>query len=128
MTPKMYEISGSRKALSIIALVSGLWLFFSPWVFDADSMGNAYNNWLVGGLIAILAGFELSSPSMMGLLSWITFLLGIWTFASPWMFTYTNDTGRFINNLCVGVIVFITALGNAVSPPHPSQPLPTGTH
>jgi len=126
MTPKTDDMSGSHRILSIIALLSGLWLFVSPWVFNADSFGNAYSGWIVGALIAILAGFELSTPSMRGLLSWISCLLAIWIFASPWMFGYTSSAGRFVNSLCVGVIVFIVALRNVVSPRHPSQPVPTG--
>ena len=86
MTPRTDDMSGSLGIFSIIALLSGLWLFVSPWVFNADSFGNAYSGWIVGALIAILAGFELSTPSMRGLLSWISCLLAIWIFASPWMF------------------------------------------
>jgi len=119
-------MSGSRRIFSLIALLSGLWLFVSPWVFNADSFGNAYSGRIVGALIAILAGFELSTPSMRELLSWISCLLAIWIFASPWMFGYTNSSGRFVNSLCVGVIVLVVSLRNAVSPPHPIQPLPTG--
>jgi hypothetical protein len=126
MTPKTDDMSGSRRIFSLIALLSGLWLFVSPWVFNADSFGNAYSGRIVGALIAILAGFELSTPSMRELLSWISCLLAIWIFASPWMFGYTNSSGRFVNSLCVGVIVLVVSLRNAVSPPHPIQPLPTG--
>jgi hypothetical protein len=94
MTPKTDDMSGSRRISSIIALLSGLWLFVSQWVFNADSFGNAYSGWIVGALIAILAGFELSTPSMRGLLSWISCLLiirllqqgptgSVWGWAGP---------------------------------------------
>ena len=124
MTPEMQSISGSRRAGSIIALLCGLWLFLSPWVFNANTRGNSYDSWLVGGLIAILAAFELATPAVMGLLSWISCLLAVWIFASAWMFGFTPGSGRFINDLCVGVIVFAASIGNAVKPPHPSEPMP----
>jgi hypothetical protein len=49
----------------------------------------------------------------MASLSWLNALLGIWTFFSPWIYGYTAGTGRFINSLCVGVIVFVLAICSA---------------
>jgi hypothetical protein len=43
--------------------------------------------------------------------------LGIWTFCSPWIFGYIGNCGRFINGLCVGVIVFIAAIVNTYRVP-----------
>ena len=126
MTPGTSSLSASRKASSILALLCGFWLLASPWIFNTDSQGTAYDSWIVGGLLVILAAFELSTPSIMGLLSSISCLLGIWLFASPWMFAYAKGSGRFINDLCIGVIVFVVSIRNAMSPPHPSEPMPMG--
>jgi hypothetical protein len=126
MTPGTSSLSGGRKASSIIALLCGFWLLVSPWVFNTDTQGTAYDSWIVGGLLVILAAFELSTPSLMGLLSWISCLLGIWIIASPWMFAYPKGSGRFINYLCIGVIVLVASIRNAMSPPHPSVPTPMG--
>jgi len=120
-------VGRGRKASTIVVLLSGLWLVISPWVFNADTTGTAYDGWIVGGLLMILAACELGTPAIKELLNWISCLLAIWIFASPWMFGYTHDSGRFINYLCVGVIVFIASIWNAISSPHhPSQPLPMG--
>jgi len=37
-------------------------------------------------------------------------VLGIWAFFSPWIYGYVFNSGRFINSLCVGVIVFVLSI------------------
>ena len=37
-------------------------------------------------------------------------MLGIWAFFSPWIYGYVFSSGRFINSLCVGVIVFVLSI------------------
>jgi hypothetical protein len=49
------------------------------------------------------------------ILSWFNVALGVWTFASPWIFGYVDGAGRFVNSLCVGFIVFCTAIVGANS-------------
>ena len=110
---------------SVIALLAGLWLFISPWVYGAYHVPNAWNSWIVGAIIAIFAAFRLGYPVNTQWMSWINALLGIWTFISPWIYGYSGDQGRFINSLCVGVIVFLVAVRNAMSTPHMHHPVPT---
>ncbi|HLH43200.1 MAG TPA: SPW repeat protein [Bryobacteraceae bacterium] len=100
------RVSAIRTA-STINFLAGLWLFVSPWVYRASSIPNAWNSWIVGIVIAILAAVGMENPFAARGASVFNMLLGIWTFASPWIFRYTGDTGRFINSLCVGAIVFI---------------------
>lgn len=95
--------------LSILNVLLGIWFFVSPWVFGAAHTSNAWNAWIVGAALVILAAARMSAPAATGL-SWINMLLGIWMFASPWIFGYTANTGRFINSLCVGVVVFLASL------------------
>jgi hypothetical protein len=49
-------------------------------------------------------------------------ILGIWTFASPWIYGYAAYTERFINSLCVGVVVFVAALISINLISHSHQP------
>ena len=103
------------KTASTISFLAGLWLFISPWVYRASSLPNAWNSWIVGAVIATLAALRMGSPLAARGASVVNMLLGIWTFASPWIFRYTGDTGRFVNSLCVGAIVFILgAYGSSV--------------
>jgi uncharacterized membrane protein len=93
----------------------------SPWVYGAYTSPNAWNSWIVGALIVIFAATRLSNSRAAGV-SWLNVILGIWTFISPWVYGYTGNSGRFINSLCVGVIVFIAAIVSANAMPHRTQP------
>jgi len=42
--------------------------------------------------------------------SWGNTVLGIWAFFSPWIYGYVFSSGRFINSLCVGVIIFVLSI------------------
>jgi SPW repeat len=114
------------KTASTVTLLAGIWLFISPWVYSVSRLPNAWNSWVVGLAIAALAAIRIGSPAELPGLSWLNCLLGVWTFASPWVFGYTADSGRLVNSLCVGVVVFFMALRSATATPRRGTPLPTG--
>jgi hypothetical protein len=105
---------GAAKAASTICLLAGIWLFISPWVYGAYMNGNAWNSWIVGALLAIFGLARISRNAYSAVLSWFSVVLGVWTFCSPWIYGYAGtNTGRFINSLCVGFIVFVFAIASA---------------
>jgi hypothetical protein len=105
---------GTVKAASAIALLAGIWLFVSPWVYGAYTHSTAWNSWIVGGFIVLFALVRLGRPRYSAVLSWCNMVLGIWTFCSPWIYGYaTTNMGRFINSLCVGFIVFVFSIVSA---------------
>jgi SPW repeat len=111
----------SLKTAASLNLLLGIWLFVSPWVYGVyRSQGSSYNSWVVGVLIAMLATARYVSPATTRGLSFMNMVLGAWTFASPWVYNYTPDTGRFINSLCVGAIVFIVAAYGSMGVGHPT--------
>jgi hypothetical protein len=110
-TPGM---AGSKTA-STIVLLAGVWYFFSPWIYGANTHVNAWNAWIVGALLFIFGVIRVSRPVGTAGLSWLNALLGVWVFFSPWIFAYTVNTGRFVNSLCVGVVVFVLAIVGARS-------------
>ncbi len=110
--------NGMVRVASTISLLAGLWLFVSPWMYHAYTIPNAWNSWLIGAFVALLAAIRLSWPTENAWLSWFNCLLGVWTFASPWIFGYTGNMERFINSLCVGVVLFVVALRSATATPH----------
>jgi uncharacterized membrane protein HdeD (DUF308 family) len=118
MSPSVSTNQGVVRVASTISLLAGLWLFVSPWIYGSYMAPDAWNYWIVGAVIAILAAFRLSSPAANTWMSWLNCLLGIWTFASPWIYGYTSNTGQFVNSLCVGVIVFIVAMRSATGTRH----------
>ena len=93
----------------------------------SSGTANAWNNWIVGALIiCILAAIRLGSPPFMSWVSWINCALGVWTFASPWIYGYTGNTDRFANSLVVGVIVFVFAICSATALPRMAHQGRTG--
>jgi hypothetical protein len=103
------RLSGARGA-STIVLLAGIWFFVSPWVYGAYTTANAWNSWIVGAILFFLACFRLARPAYSTALSWCNMVLGIWAFFSPWIYGYTGNEGRFINSLCVGVVVFVLSI------------------
>jgi uncharacterized membrane protein len=102
------------KMASAIVLLAGLWYFFSPWIYGvSDVRSNSWNSWIVGGLVFIFGCIRATRTPNTIALSWINALLGAWAFFSPWIFGYTNETARFANSLCIGVVVFVLAIISA---------------
>lgn len=103
----------AAKAASTICLLAGIWFFVSPWVYGAYPNGNAWNCWIIGGFIILFGIIRIVRPAYSTVLSWCNLILGIWAFFSPWIYGYAEiNTGRFINSLCVGVIVFAFSLAS----------------
>jgi hypothetical protein len=107
-TPDRPELRPARTA-STIALIAAVWLFFSPWVYGAYTTPDAFNCWIVGALVFLFADLHIIRPES-ARMSRLSSALGIWAFASPWIFGYTGATGRFANSLCVGAAIFFAEL------------------
>lgn len=100
-----------------LVLLIGIWLFVSPWVYGAYTNPDSWNSWIVGAIMAIVAAIQLGTSATV---SWINVVLAVWVFFSPWIYAYTGNTGRFINSLCVGVVVFVLAISTATMKRHPT--------
>ena len=111
-TDSATRLNGARAA-STIVLLAGIWFFVSPWVYGAYTHSNAWNSWIIGAVIFILGCIRVARPVYSSTLSWWNMVLGIWAFCSPWIYSYTGNTGRFINSLCVGVVVFVLSILSA---------------
>ncbi|MGB6943387.1 MAG: SPW repeat protein [Bryobacteraceae bacterium] len=113
MVPNQVDHSSndSIKMASGLTLLVSLWFFVSPWVYGAYHMANAWNSWIIGGVLAIVAAICLSSsPRNAANLSWLSVVLSVWVFFSPWIFGYSAEKGRFINSLCVGAVAFVLSM------------------
>ncbi len=126
--PQMNSHSvGAIKSASTLCLLCGIWLFVSPWVYGAP-FATAFNSWVVGCAIVILALVKLGKPVYSSVMSWCNMVLGAWVFFSPWIYGYTGNEGRFINSLCVGVIVFFAALASGSMSRRVSSMTPNTQH
>lgn len=114
-TPVTHNAATYGRGASTICLLAGIWFFVSPWVYGAAGSATAWNSWIVGAILFIVGAVRLSRPLYTSGLSWLNTLLGIWVFFSPWIYGYVGNTGRFINSLCVGVIVFAVSIVSALS-------------
>jgi hypothetical protein len=94
-----------------------MWLFLSPWFLGIYTIPNPANNWIVGALIVLFAAIRFVKPASRAM-SWWSSALGVWIFASRWIYAYTSRTGDFINSICIGLIVFFTSVMGANIMPH----------
>lgn len=99
---------------SSLDVLFGLWLFLSPWIYGVSGTSGAWNSWIVGALVVIFAVIRRTHPALTSL-SWINSVLGLWIFASPWIYGYVRGDGFFVNTLCIGVLVFCASIVGANS-------------
>jgi hypothetical protein len=118
VTPSEHDHAGMVKLASGLSLLAGIWFFVSPWVYGAYATRDAWNAWIIGFLIAVFAGMRFANPLTMTALSWLNCLFGIWAFISPWIYAYRGHTGRFVNSLVVGAVVFLLSIWSATATPH----------
>lgn len=108
------ETQHSTDAVKMTAglnLLVAIWFFVSPWVYGAYHMANAWNSWIIGAVLAIGAAICLNASKRNAAnLSWLSVVLAVWVFFSPWIFHYNMDKDRLINSLCVGVVVFVLSM------------------
>lgn len=105
---------GAIRVTSTLCLLAGIWFFVSPWIYGVEASANAWNCWIIGGFMILFGILRIARPVYSTALSWCNTVLGIWAFCSPWIYGYTGDGGRFINSLCVGIIVFIFSIASAM--------------
>lgn len=103
----------TARAASVICLLAGIWYFISAWVYAGATNANAWNSWIVGGFIILFSGFRIGRPAYSNNLGWVNLALGVWAFFSPWIYGYTGYTGKFINSMCVGFVVFVLSILSA---------------
>ena len=106
--------SGLKTAAGI-SLLLGIWLFISPWVYAAAGHPNAWNSWIVGFIVFLFSLVQISDPIGHRGFAWANLVLGVWTFVSPWIYGFRGSEGRFVNSLCVGVVLFVLSAYCATS-------------
>jgi SPW repeat len=75
------------------SLVLGVLLFIAPWVFGTATNGaSSWDVWIVGAIGVILALWALSLLSDAVIPEWISLILGVWLFISPWILGFATLT------------------------------------
>ncbi len=103
----------------------GIWLIISPFVLG-HARSNAFlvNNIVLGIVIGVLALIRSSGSDPRAGTSWLNIILGIWLIISPFALGFSNLMGPMINNVVVGIVVALIALGSASGSREPLSDLP----
>lgn len=100
-------------------VVLGAWLFLSPWILAfTSSAAGAWNAWILGIAVAVVALWSLSAPTSRAA-EWWEAALGAWTFVAPWLLGFHGAAAW--NAWVVGFVVVILALwgGAGIHQPTP---------
>jgi hypothetical protein len=96
-------------------MAAAIWFFVSPWVYGGQHVVNAGYSGLIAGIIIVILWLRLSFPATMPGLSWFVACLGVYIFVSPWLYGYTHNTGRWVNSMCVGVVLFVCCIYGGIN-------------
>ncbi len=104
------EMKATARWQDGLNLIIGAWLFVSPWIYGITSnAGAAWDYWIVGGLIFLIATWAMIAPRVTGD-EWANTVLGAWMFVSPWVFGFALVAGAAWNAWILGAAVVILAL------------------
>jgi len=99
-------------------LFLGIWLFIAPFLISHGPFGSAAarNSFVVGGAVAVLAGWVL--PSHERWEEWVNLSLGIWLAIAPFAFNYygAQSTAAW-NQIIVGILIGGAALWTLTEAP-----------
>lgn len=94
-----------------VSLVLGVLLFISPWVFSTSTNGSSsWNAWIVGVIGVILALWALAFLSTATIAEWISLILGVWLFISPWVLGFAALSSAAWTAWIIGIL-FVVANG-----------------
>lgn len=100
----------TTKGLTGINTLLGIWLFLSPFLF-ATGVAGAWNLYIVGAAIAIIAGFNWAAATRgreaSAGASGVNAVLGLWVAISPFVFAYS--VAMSWNVVIVGLLVLAFA-------------------
>lgn len=98
------------KSASGINVLLGCWLIISPWIFSyAGNQDGMWNSIGAGIIVLLVAANRIYAPRSGVTLSWLNVLLGLWTIASPWIYTYYDNTAAMWDCVAVGIAIVAMA-------------------
>lgn len=126
VTPQIRDEVIAVRTASFMVMAAALWFFVSPWTyFGGSDSRSAWNTWLAGAVMFLLALARSWRPINTRIFSRVNTVIGIWVAISPWVFGYSNHTGRLVNSLCVGIAVLCLSLAAARTTSTPNVSVPS---
>lgn len=99
----------NRSAFDIANLVAGLGLLLSPWYLGyAGQTGAAWNAWIVGVAITVIAGAALFAFHRVE--EWMNLALGAWSVIAPWALGFAVLPAATWVNVIAGLVVAALAI------------------
>src|SRR5437868_6128331 len=94
-----------------VTLVLGVLLFIAPWVLGtANNASASWTAWILGIIGVILALWALGLPATHIPAEWITVVLGVVLFISPWILGFAGVMAAAWTAWIIGVL-FVAAAG-----------------
>jgi hypothetical protein len=91
-----------------VSLVLGVLLFISPWVFSTSTNGSSsWNAWIIGVIGVILALGALAFLSTATIAEWISLILGVWLFISPWVLGFAALSAAAWTAWIIGILFVV---------------------
>lgn len=97
------------KYADALNIIVGIWLILAAFALGfADVTLALWNSVFVGVAIIVVAALRISSATERGYwLSWVTFLLGIWLIASPFVLGYAGLFPPMVSTVVAGIAVVL---------------------
>jgi hypothetical protein len=100
-------------------LILAVWLFISPWVVGFYKPGGtemvvtlnvaaAWDAWVVAVIVGVLSIAAIARLAAWE--DWISLVLGVWLFFSPWILGYAALYGAMWNSPIVGLLIAVLAI------------------
>lgn len=102
--------------LSSLNLAAGIWLIIAPWVLGYSLLDPRWNDVVFGVLIGVFALTRVAGAYRADWLSYLNAIIGAWLFIAAFTIDYTTTAAW--NDLVLGVVVFLLALGSAEATAH----------
>jgi hypothetical protein len=116
----------SVKSASGLSILAGAWLVATPWIFDIrDNLPAMWNAVFVGLLVTASGATRFFGADKTASMGWLSSLLGVWLFVSPWRFGYGAAAAVLWDSMIMGTVVM--ALGVLSALPHTTTHDPTKT-
>lgn len=94
----------------VVNILAGLGLALSPWLLDFGAVAvAAWNAWLVGAAIALLATWDLVSFSRVQ--ERIIGVLGLWAVVAPWVLGFGDLGSATAAHVVLGLVAAVIAAG-----------------